>query len=70
MIMSQCNSERLLKVEGSLETPPWREEGDVDEISIKGEWSGGSVDAEWESDWQVIERDSSKLEAFAEEEGQ
>jgi hypothetical protein len=70
MIMSQCNSERLLKIEGSLETPPWREEGDVDEISIDGEWSGGLVDAEWQPDWQVMERSSSNLEAFAEEEGQ
>ena len=70
MIMSQCDDQRLLIIEGSLETPPWREEIDVDEIAIEGEWSGGSIDAEWQPDWQALEGNSGKVEAFAEEEGQ
>ena len=32
-------------------TPVWREESDVDEISIEGEWSGGNVDSEWQRNW-------------------
>ena len=25
----------------------WREEQDVDEVAVEGDWSGGSVDSEW-----------------------
>ena len=25
----------------------WREEKDVDEVAVDGNWSGGSVDSEW-----------------------
>ena len=32
---------------GSQSEPVWREENDVDEIAVDGEWSGGSVDQEW-----------------------
>ena len=70
MIMSQCDEQRLLIVEGSLETPPWREEKDVDEIAVEGEWSGGSVDAEWQPDWLTNDYNTITEEAFAEEEGQ
>ena len=32
---------------GSDDKPSWREEIDIDEVSLEGEWSGGSVDSEW-----------------------
>lgn len=32
---------------GSQSDPVWREENDVDEVAVEGEWSGGTVDSEW-----------------------
>ncbi len=32
---------------GSDDDPTWREEVDVDEVALEGEWSGGNVDSEW-----------------------
>ena len=32
---------------GSQNEPVWREENEVDEVAVDGEWSGGSVDKEW-----------------------
>ena len=49
--MNQCDEQSRLIVNGSLGTPVWREESDVDEISIEGEWSGGNVDSEWQKNW-------------------
>ncbi|MGB1419839.1 MAG: hypothetical protein ACPG7K_03590, partial [Poseidonia sp.] len=34
-------------VNGSLEERVWREEHEVNEVSLDGEWSGGTVDSEW-----------------------
>ena len=34
-------------VNGSQEEAMWRDENEMVEIDVKGEWSGGSVDAEW-----------------------
>ncbi len=51
-------SKRLV-VSGSKGEPVWREEFEVEEISIEGEWSGGGVDAEWQQGWsQSQEHDS------------
>ena len=47
-----------LIVSGSKGEPVWREEFEVEDISIDGEWSGGGVDAEWQRDWP----ESSELE--------
>ncbi|MDE0574820.1 MAG: succinylglutamate desuccinylase/aspartoacylase family protein [Candidatus Poseidoniales archaeon] len=47
-----------LIVSGSKGEPIWREDYEVEEIMIEGEWSGGGVDAEWQRDWQS----SSELE--------
>ncbi len=41
-----------LIVSGSKGEPIWREDFEVEEIMIEGEWSGGAVDAEWQRDWQ------------------
>ena len=38
----------MFVVSGTSDEPVWRDEVDVDEISLTGEWSGGSVDAEWQ----------------------
>ena len=43
-------SKRLI-VSGSKGEPVWREDYEVEEISIDGEWSDGGVDAEWQYDW-------------------
>jgi hypothetical protein len=48
LVRSQVDENMMFVVSGSTEEPVWREEVDVDEISLKGEWSGGSVDAEWQ----------------------
>jgi hypothetical protein len=40
-----------LIVSGSEGEPVWREEFEVEEIAIEGEWSGGGVDAEWQHGW-------------------
>ena len=34
-------------VNGSQEERVWREEHEINEISLDGEWSGGGVDMEW-----------------------
>ena len=40
-----------LIVSGSKGEPIWREDFEVEEIMIEGEWSEGGVDAEWLRDW-------------------
>ena len=40
-----------LVVSGSKGEPIWREDFEVEEIMIEGEWSGGGVDAEWRRGW-------------------
>ena len=40
-----------LIISGSKGEPIWREDFEVEEIMIEGEWSGGAVDAEWQRDW-------------------
>ncbi len=40
-----------LIISGSKGEPIWREDYEVEEIRIDGEWSGGAVDAEWQSAW-------------------
>ena len=59
------NTNRLI-VSGSTGEPIWREDFEVEEIMIEGEWSGGAVDAEWQRDW-VNESDKEHVEAAEEE---
>ena len=40
-------------VNGSQEGAVWREEHEISEISLTGEWSGGGVDSEWTSNKSV-----------------
>ena len=47
LLEEQINSNGQFIVCGSDEKPSWREEVDVSEVALDGEWSGGSVDSEW-----------------------
>ncbi|HIF16159.1 MAG TPA: succinylglutamate desuccinylase/aspartoacylase family protein [Candidatus Poseidoniales archaeon] len=49
LIRSQLDENNMFIISGSEDEPVWREEVEVDEISLEGEWSGGSVDAEWQT---------------------
>ncbi|MBT4059359.1 MAG: succinylglutamate desuccinylase/aspartoacylase family protein [Euryarchaeota archaeon] len=68
LVKSQLDSHNRLIVSGSVEDPPWREEFEVDEIAIEGEWQGGDVDSEWQRDWADI--GANFAAAAGEEEGQ
>lgn len=46
-LKSRLDEEGCLIISGSDGDPPWREDEDVEDIAIFGEWSGGSPDAEW-----------------------
>jgi hypothetical protein len=52
LVKSQLDEKNRLIVSGSVADPPWREEYEVAEISIQGQWQGGDVDSEWQRDWQ------------------
>ena len=46
-LKNRLDDEGCLIISGSDGAPPWREDEDVEDIAIFGEWSGGSPDAEW-----------------------
>ena len=68
LILEQCNEESRLIVNGSFGVPVWREESDIDEISIEGEWSGGTVDSEWQKNGSITNLDSMQSAMASEEE--
>ena len=37
----------MLVLSGADGEPPWREDDEIEDISVEGEWEGGSPDAEW-----------------------
>ena len=47
LLEEQIDESGFFIVSGSTHNPVWREEIDVSEIELSGEWSGGSVDSEW-----------------------
>ena len=48
LLRSQIDDRGVLIVNGSQGDAIWRDDVDeLVEIEVKGEWSGGSVDAEW-----------------------
>ena len=47
LLEQQIDKNGYFIVCGSDEEPSWRDEVDVDEVAVDGEWSGGSVDSEW-----------------------
>ncbi|MEE2630121.1 MAG: succinylglutamate desuccinylase/aspartoacylase family protein [Candidatus Thermoplasmatota archaeon] len=46
-LKSRLDDEGCLIISGSDGDPPWRDDEDIEDIAIFGEWSGGSPDAEW-----------------------
>ena len=56
-----CQEIRVPMVNGSQGEALWRDEVDiVEEIKVEGEWSGGSVDGEWN---QINAEDTEQEEA-------
>tara|TARA_B100001769_G_scaffold251530_1_gene225227 strand:- start:895 stop:1347 length:453 start_codon:yes stop_codon:yes gene_type:complete len=47
LLNDQIDENGRFLVCGSQGDPVWREETDVDEVAVDGNWSGGSVDSEW-----------------------
>ena len=47
MLEEQIDEHGHFIVNGSQEERVWREEHEINEISLDGEWSGGGVDSEW-----------------------
>ena len=46
-LKKRLDDEGCLIISGSDGEPPWREDEEIEDIAIFGEWSGGSPDAEW-----------------------
>lgn len=65
LLNDQINDNGRFIVCGSQSEPVWREETEVDEIAVEGEWSGGSVDSEWTV---TKEMNAAKDDAFSENE--
>ena len=47
LLEEQIDSNGKFVVCGSDDKPSWREEVDVDEVALEGEWIDGNVDSEW-----------------------
>ena len=47
LLEEQIDNNGKFIVCGSEEDAIWREEQDIDEVNVDGEWSGGGVDDEW-----------------------
>ena len=47
LLSDQIDTNGRFLVGGSQGEAVWREEQDVDEVAVDGDWSGGSVDSEW-----------------------
>ncbi len=46
-VQKRLDQEGILVLSGSDGEPPWRDDEEVEDISVEGEWEGGSPDAEW-----------------------
>lgn len=46
-LKKRLDDEGCLIISGSDGEPPWREDDEIEDIAVFGEWSGGSPDAEW-----------------------
>lgn len=47
LLEEQIDKNGRFIINGSQEDPVWREEHEINEISLEGEWSGGVIDSEW-----------------------
>ena len=57
-LKKRLDDEGCLIISGSDGEPPWREDEEIEDIAIFGEWSGGSPDAEWGPQDSSEEEDS------------
>ena len=46
-VKRRLDDEGVLVLSGTDGEPPWREDDEIEDISVEGEWEGGSPDAEW-----------------------
>ena len=46
-VKRRLDDEGVLVLSGADGEPPWREDDEIEDISVEGEWEGGSPDAEW-----------------------
>ena len=53
----RLDEEGCLIISGSDGEPPWRDDEEIEDIAVFGEWSGGSPDAEWGPDHLNEEED-------------
>ena len=65
-IRKRLDEDDCLVISGADGDPVWRDDDEVEDITVGGEWSGGSVDAEWstnpptDSDEEAAEADPSQ----------
>ena len=64
LLEEQIDANGHFIVNGSQEDRVWREEHEINEISLDGEWSGGGVDSEW-----IGSKITNDAKEFEEEEG-
>ena len=46
-VKRRLDDEGVLVLSGADGEPPWRDDDEIEDISVVGEWEGGSPDAEW-----------------------
>jgi hypothetical protein len=46
-VKRRLDDEGVLVLSGADGEPPWRDDDEIEDISVDGEWEGGSPDAEW-----------------------
>ena len=46
-LKTRLDEEGCLIISGSDGDPPWRDDDEIEDNSVIGEWSGGNPDAEW-----------------------
>ena len=65
-IRKRLDEDDCLVISGADGDPVWRDDDEVEDITVGGEWSGGNVDAEWstnpptDSDEEAAESDPSQ----------
>ena len=52
-VKRRLDDEGVLVLSGADGEPPWREDDEIEDISVEGEWEGGSPDAEWGENLQT-----------------
>ena len=58
-LKKRLDEEGCLIISGSDGEPPWRDDEEIEDIAVFGEWSGGSPDAEWGPNHSNEEEDDS-----------